>query len=91
MLKFIGETPAPAYFLLTECGLTSRLQLEHPTKKFVGSCTMCRYMKSNTLADIARVLTAPDSDDEIHLDPSDIDAADRCIEQMFMYTAMPAK
>jgi quinolinate synthase len=85
MLKYIAKTPAPSYFLLTECGLTSRLQLDHPTKKFVGSCTMCRYMKSNSLQDIIRVLTTPDTDDEIHLNPEDIAAADRCIAQMFYY------
>ncbi len=86
MLKFVADNSAPAYFMLTECGLTSRLQLEHPGKKFVGACTMCRYMKSNTLADIARVLTSPDPIDEIHLDPADVEAADRCITRMFDYT-----
>jgi len=91
MLKFVADTPAPSYFLLTECGLTSRLQLEHPTKKFVGACTMCRYMKSNSLADIARVLTHPEADDEIHLNPADIAGADRCINEMFRYVSIELK
>ncbi len=85
MLKFVDETEASAYFLLTECGLTSRLQLSHPNKKFVGSCTMCKYMKSNTLSDIIRVLESPDSDDVITLNPTDIIGADRCVAEMFRY------
>ncbi|NBV42754.1 quinolinate synthase NadA, partial [bacterium] len=85
MLGFVRSTDKPAYFLLTECGLTSRLQLENPQKKFVGTCTMCRYMKSNQLKDILRVLESPDSEDEIRLDPDDIAGADRCIEAMFYW------
>ena len=56
MLKYMKETNAKEFLMLTECGLSSRLQVEFPDKKLVGSCTMCKYMKSNTLQDILRVL-----------------------------------
>jgi quinolinate synthase len=54
-------------------------------KKFVGTCTMCKYMKSNTLADIKRVLTAPDPNDLISIPPDTLSAAKRCIDAMFTY------
>ncbi len=85
MMRYVTDTNADAYFMLTECGLSSRLQIEHPNKKFVGTCTMCKYMKSNTLADIKRVLTAPDPDDIISIPPDTLSAAKRCIDAMFMY------
>ncbi|MFC1586657.1 quinolinate synthase NadA, partial [Fibrobacterota bacterium] len=56
MINYVRQNPADAYFMLTECGLTGRLQLEFPEKSFVGSCTLCKYMKANQLEDILRVL-----------------------------------
>ena len=40
------------FLILTECGIASRLQVEHPDLNLVGSCMMCRYMKSNSLEGI---------------------------------------
>ncbi len=85
MARYVKESPANEFFMITECGLTSRLQLGSPTKKFIGTCTMCKYMKSNSLADIRRVLIQPDTDDIITLNPADIAPALRSIEQMFKY------
>lgn len=85
MIRYVKETEAEAYFLLTECGLAGRLQSEISGKVFVGSCTMCRYMKSNTLSDIQRVLTAPDNDDRIMLSDADRRGALACIDAMFHY------
>ncbi|RAP32484.1 quinolinate synthase [Candidatus Marinamargulisbacteria bacterium SCGC AG-414-C22] len=86
MVNYVKETDAPYYFLLTECGLTSRLQTEVPDKVFVGTCTMCKYMKSNQLDHIIRVLENPDPDDIISLNNDDIQKAVACIDQMFAYT-----
>jgi quinolinate synthase len=85
MIKYVKETDAEAYFMLTECGLTGRLQLELPEKQFVGSCTLCKYMKANTLEDVLRVLKRPLPDDVIELDESVRIKARHCIEQMFYY------
>lgn len=85
MINYVKNTSADAFFLLTECGLTSRLQLEVPEKKFVGSCTMCKYMKSNKLEDIRRVLENPDTDDVIVISDNVRENALRCIEKMFYY------
>jgi quinolinate synthase len=87
MVNFVKETQAPSFFMLTECGLTARMQAEDPDKQFVGSCTMCKYMKSNTLDDIERVLTQPDTQDIIHIDDETRDRAVKCIDAMFHYAS----
>ena len=85
MMNYVKRDAGETYFLLTECGLTSRLEVEVPHKKFVGACTQCRYMKSNTLKDILRVLKNPKSFDEI-LFPEDIrERALKSIKNMFFY------
>jgi len=85
MINHVKTSNKSTFFILTECGLVSRLQLEQPQKTFVGSCTMCKYMKSNQLEDILRVLTHPDPEDIITLDESVIKKATKCIENMFYY------
>ncbi|NQY73434.1 MAG: quinolinate synthase NadA [Candidatus Margulisbacteria bacterium] len=85
MMQYVKKTEAPAYFMLTECGLTSRLQTEVPEKTFVGSCTMCKYMKSNSLEHILKALQNPDPEDIIEIDPTTIKKAKHCISEMFRY------
>ncbi len=86
MLKYMRTAEAKEFLMLTECGLSSRLQVEFPDKKFVGSCTLCRYMKSNTLSDILRVLKHPAARDRVIIDTKVRERALKCIEQMFYYT-----
>ena len=85
MLNYVRSSKASNFFLLTECGLTGILQSEFPEKNFVGSCTLCKYMKSNSLEDILRVLERPDPADQVELDPQVQEGALRCIERMFDY------
>ena len=85
MIRYVESHKADSYVMLTECGLAARLQMAHPEVKFVGSCTMCQYMKANTLADIVRVLENPEPQDVIALSPSVITNAKRCIDAMFGY------
>lgn len=91
MMAFVAQTDAPYYFLLTECGLATRLQVAHPDKVFVGTCTMCRYMKSNRLADVERVMCQPTERDRVLLDPADIEPAQRCLDAMFTWASIPQK
>lgn len=85
MLNYMETADADEFLMLTECGLSSRLQKEFPAKRFVGSCTMCRYMKSNRLEDIVRVLTEPLERDRVVI-PEDIRRrALTCVEAMFRY------
>ena len=85
MLGFMRETETKEFLMLTECGLSSRLQSEFPDKKLVGSCTMCKYMKSNTLEDILRVLKDPLPKDRVVFNEDIRLRALKSIEAMFRY------
>ncbi|MBG91022.1 MAG: quinolinate synthase [Actinobacteria bacterium] len=85
MMNYVKEHEADQYFLLTECGLTSRLQTEVPNKQFIGSCSMCKYMKSNTLDGILQTLKEPESAININIDQRIQKKARSCIDAMFDY------
>jgi quinolinate synthase len=87
IIKHVKESKHNKFLILTECGLTGRLKTEAPNKTFIGSCTLCKYMKSNTLNDILRVLTAPEPNDKIVLSESVQEKALACLTEMFRYTA----
>lgn len=70
------------FLLLTECGVASRLAVEAPEAQLVGACTMCKYMRSNSLNAIAEAMRRGIG---IEIDPSVLEGARRCIERMFEY------
>ncbi|MDK2858065.1 MAG: quinolinate synthase [Verrucomicrobiota bacterium] len=74
-----------AYLLLTECGLAGRAQVEMPGKTFIGPCLECKYMKSNSLEDVRRVLLNPEPEDLIEITPEIREGSLRCIDAMFHY------
>jgi quinolinate synthase len=86
MLSYMRETESKEFLMLTECGLSSRLQVEFPQKQLVGSCTMCKYMKSNSLEDILRVLKNPMPKDRVEFNEEIRLRALKSIEAMFHYT-----
>ena len=54
-------------------------------RKQGGNCRLCKYMKSNTLHDIRRVLIEPTPRDRVVI-PEDIrKRAKNCVEAMFKY------
>ena len=85
MINFVQSTQEDAYFVLSECGLAEKLQVTTPNKKFVGSCTQCKYMKANSLSDILIALKSPQPYQVIDLDNEIRKDALKCIEQMFHY------
>ena len=85
MLSHVRESERDSFFLLTECGLTGVLQSEFPEKTFAGSCTLCKYMKSNSLEDILNVLENPSPHSIITLDPETHSRALQCVNRMFDY------
>lgn len=85
MLEYMETTDSKEFLMLTECGLSARLQKEFPDKKLVGSCNLCRYMKSNRLEDILRVLKNPTQRDYVQIDKATADKARLCIDKMFEY------
>jgi len=83
----IAETESNGPFLiLSESGLTARLKAEFPDKQFAGECPDCRYMKSNSLENILRVLKNPRPDDYINIESSVLEKASECVAAMFRYT-----
>ncbi|MCK5580395.1 MAG: quinolinate synthase NadA [Candidatus Omnitrophica bacterium] len=86
MLDYMRTADASEFLMLTECGLSSRLEVEFPDKKLVGSCTLCKYMKSNSLENILRVLRNPTDQNRVILDETTRQKAHKCIEMMFKYT-----
>lgn len=86
MLDHVRNSSCDTFFLLTECGLTGILQSEFPGKRFVGSCTQCKYMKANSLQNLLQALENPRPDQVIELSPEVRQNALRCVERMFEYT-----
>jgi quinolinate synthase len=86
MLDYIRCAPEEApILLLTECGLNARLQSELPTRRFIGGCSLCKYMKSNSLENILQTIKEPQKAKEVKLDKETLNSAKRCIENMFKY------
>ena len=85
MLNHVRKSDRDSFFLLTECGLTGVLQSEFPQKTFAGGCTMCKYMKSNSLEDILNVLENPSPQNIIKIDLDTQKRALQCVNRMFEY------
>jgi quinolinate synthase len=49
MVRYATESSDREFLVVTECGLSDRLLLEVPGKKFYKSCKLCHYMKMITL------------------------------------------
>jgi quinolinate synthase len=67
MVKYAKESADREFLVVTECGLSDRLLLEVPEKKFYKSCKLCQYMKMITLEgtrdalrDLAPEITIPE-------------------------------
>ncbi|MEO6403333.1 MAG: quinolinate synthase NadA [Vicinamibacteria bacterium] len=86
MMKYVKETKAPYFLMLTECGLVGRLQVEAPEKRFIGGCRLCPYMKLNSLENVRDALASPRPDQIITLDEDLRRRAARSIERMFELT-----
>jgi quinolinate synthase len=86
MIDYVKEkgNESTALLLLTECGIASRLQVENPGLKLVGSCVMCRYMRSNSLEMIVKALKDPSPSQIIQIDRDVLKGAQACIEAMFV-------
>ena len=86
MMKYVKNTAAPYFLMLTECGLVGRLEVEAPEKNFIGGCRLCPYMKLNSLEKVRDALAHPRPDQIVTLDENLRVRAARCIERMFELT-----
>ena len=71
MLKYVRESSARTFMLVTECGLTDRFKAEFEDKEIVGTCILCPYMKEIRLEDVLKTLKEPDRQQFIEI-PSDV-------------------
>jgi quinolinate synthase len=81
MVRYAKESTDREFLVVTECGLSDRLLLEVPGKRFYKSCKLCHYMKMITLEgtrdalrDLAPEITIPE---EVRV------RAARAVERMF--------
>jgi quinolinate synthase len=80
MIRYAKESDAPEFLIVTECGLSDRLLLEVPEKKFYKACQLCRYMKMITLEGTRDSLR--DGKDEIILSLEMCERARRSVDRM---------
>lgn len=86
MIRYVNEHKAPAYLAITECGLTDRMRVEIPEKKFLGMCALCPYMKQNTLPLILQVLKKPKPAQEVKVPENVRKKAEKALLKMFKIT-----
>ena len=85
MMRYAKESPAQEFLIVTECGLSDRLLLEVPEKKFYKSCKLCAFMKMITLEGVLDSLRHRRY--EISL-PEDVRVgAERSLERMLQLSA----
>lgn len=85
MVQYAKESPASEFLIVTECGLSDRLLLEMPEKRFYKVCKLCQYMKMITLEDTLRSLELMRH--EITLDEEVRRGAERALRRMFELSA----
>lgn len=86
MMKYVKQTKAPYFLMLTECGLVGRLQVEDPEKHFIGGCRLCPYMKLNSLENVRDALVRPRPEQIVEVDEDIRVRALRSLERMFEMT-----
>ena len=84
MLRYAQESDASEFLIVTECGLSDRLLLEVPEKKFYKACKLCQFMKMVTLEGTLQSLESMEH--EIVLDESVRAAAEQSLRRMFELT-----
>jgi quinolinate synthase len=83
MMRFVRETDAPHYMLVTECGLGELARGELPEKSFVPMCRLCPHMKRTDLGAVLRVLEGLPRECVVEVDPASAGGARRALERMF--------
>lgn len=83
MIRFVKNSEALAYMLITECSFSDHMRVQFPEKNFLGMCALCPFMKQNTLPLILQTLknTKPEQIIEI---PEEIRLkAEKSLTRMF--------
>ncbi|HVY60017.1 MAG TPA: quinolinate synthase NadA [Planctomycetota bacterium] len=87
MIDYVRKHPGVHDFMLvTECGLSDRMRVEFPDRRFIGTCGLCPHMKRVELRKVLEVLESPRPDQIVEL-PEDVRLrALRSLERMFELT-----
>jgi quinolinate synthase len=86
MLDYVDSSKDDEFMLVTECGLTDRVQVEKPEKRIVGSCALCPYMKKIMLKDILDCLKSPRPEQIIELPEEIVKKAKKALNRMIKLT-----
>ena len=81
MVRYAKESAAEEFLVVTECGLSDRLLVEVPEKKFYKACKLCQFMKMITLEGTLRGLERMEH--EVVLDEEVRVGAERSLRRMF--------
>jgi quinolinate synthase len=85
MVRYAKESAAQEFLVVTECGLSDRLLIEVPEKKFYKACKLCQFMKMITLDGTLRSLERMEY--EIVLDEAVRAGAARSLRRMLELSA----
>ncbi len=85
MGRYAKASDATEFLVVTECGLSDRLFLEAPEKRFYKACKLCQFMKMITLEATRDALR--DGKFEITLPEEVRRGAERALRRMFELTA----
>jgi quinolinate synthase len=80
MVRYAKESAAQEFLVVTECGLSDKLLMEVPEKRFYKACKLCQYMKMITLDNVVSSLEHMRY--EIELDEEVRAGAARSLERM---------
>jgi quinolinate synthase len=83
MMRYVKDSSAPHYMMVTECGLGDLARTEMPEKHFVPMCRMCPYMKAIDLPRVLETLRNPQPYHRITVPKAILHKARRSIERMF--------
>jgi quinolinate synthase len=85
MVEYARRSDATEFVVVTECGLSDRLFLEVPEKKFYKACKLCQFMKMITLD--RTLWSLQTMQHEIVLDEEVRRGAERSLRRMLELTA----
>ncbi len=80
MVNYAKKSEAEEFLIVTECGLSDRLLVEVPEKKFYKACKLCQFMKMITLEGTERSLERMEY--EVQLEEEVRAGAERSLRRM---------
>jgi len=86
MVRYLEKSKSKKFMMVTECGLSDRMKVEHPEKKIVGSCAICPYMKEVMMKDVLQALKFPRKDQIVDLPEGVLKKAKKALNKMVRIT-----